>query len=220
MRTLRLLLTCIALVFFLTPAFAAEPVATAPVVASQPAPAVAAPAPAVTPTPAPATAPVPAAALPPTCPPGQQPVLTPSGNYVCAPLPLDPGTDLAGTVKAIFALAKAGNWAGAVLLALCLLVWVARKFGGMIPGPVGAWFKSDIGGMVTTFLGSLTAVLGGAAYIGVPVTGTTALGAFLLAFTAMGAWRSVKLLLRKLPESWQKKLDWLFDLLPKDDAKP
>lgn len=210
MRTLRLLLTCIALVFFLAPAFAAEPApAPAPVVAAQPAPAVAVPAPAAS-----------SPALPPTCPAGQQAVLTPSGNYVCTAMPLDPGTDLTGTVKAIVALAKAGNWIGSVLLAICLLVWAARKFGGMIPGPVGAWFKGDVGGIVMAFLGSLTAVLGGAAYLGVPITGTTALGAFLLAFTAMGAWRAIKLLLRKLPESWQKKLDWLFDLLPKDDAKP
>jgi len=205
-----LLLLASLLLVSLSPTFAAEPAVPAPVAAAS-TPVVAMPA---------VTAPVVAPALPPECPAGQQAVLTPSGAYVCAALPLDPGTDLTGTVKAIVALAKGGNWVGAILLAVCLLVWAARKFGGMIPGPVGEWFKGDVGGIVMAFLGSLTAVLGGAAYLGVPISGTMALGAFLIAFAAMGAWRSVKLLLRKLPESWQKKLDWLFDLLPKDAAKP
>lgn len=199
MRTMRFLLPCITLLCA-APTFAAEPV-TPPVVA---------PAPVVTP---PA---VPTPTLP-TLPPSVGiTVLAPDGGIASLPPGPTPEGNEVGFIKLIIDAAKAGNWKLAVVLSLVLLVWLTRKFGTMIPGPVGKAIGSDAGGVITTFFWALLGVFSAALTAGVKIDLHLAVEALLLAFTAMGGWVAIK---KVLPESWKAKMPWLFGS-PADPAKP
>jgi hypothetical protein len=121
--------------------------------------------------------------------------------------PPDPGADLPGFLKLIKDAAAAKDWKLAVVLALVLIVWLTRKVGGKIPGPVGKFLTSDAGGVITTFLYAFSGVLAAALSMKASLDLHLVGEALLLAFTAMGGWVAFKKL---MPENWKAAMPWLF----------
>ena len=142
-------------------------------------------------------------------------------HVAAADLTPGPTPDTTGTVeflRLIIGAAKAGNWKLAIVLGLVMLIWLTRKYGSKIPGPVGKAIASDAGGVITAFLWSFIGVLSAALSLGLTVDLRLVGEALLLSFTAMGGWVAIK---KILPESWKAKVPWLFgDPAPADPAKP
>lgn len=136
------------------------------------------------------------------------------------PAPVSPDqTGVADFLKLIVSAAKAGDWKLAVVLGLVFLIWLTRKFGSKIPGPVGKAIASDAGGVITAFLWSFVGTLSAALSLGLKLDLHLVGEALLLSFTAMGGWVALKKL---VPASWQAKMTWLFGTpaTPTEPAKP
>jgi len=135
------------------------------------------------------------------------------------PTPINPDEIGAGGLFSLITdAAKGGNWKLVVVLVLIVLVWLTRKFGGMIPGPLGVSLKSDVGGVVTAFLWAFLGTLGAAMLGGVPLDFSLVSGAILFGFGSMGGWVALKKL---TPQSWRDKMGWLFgESKPPAEVKP
>lgn len=207
MRLARYALAVMVMVFFLSPAFAADAPAAPPVMLAAPTPAAVPAAPAV----------APAAPIAPA------PAVVPPADPVAAPKPMDPDKVTAPEfLQLIVGAAKAGDWKLAVVMALVFLIWLTRKFGSKVPGPLGKFLASDPGGVIVAFLWAFLSTLGAVLTLGGKLDLHLVGEALLLSFTAMGGWVALKKL---LPEAWKAKVPWLFgaaapEPVPAPVAKP
>lgn len=97
---------------------------------------------------------IPAPTLPPSAVPG---MVSPDDNLVAA-------------LSVVVQLAQEGRVLPAVLAALFLAVWATRKLAKYIPGAVGTWLRSKMGGYVVNFALAALGGFGSLAYKGMPLT--------------------------------------------------
>lgn len=104
----------------------------------------------------------------------------------------DPNADPVGFLVEVVAAFKGGHKLLGGMLALVLAVWVARKFGGMLPGKAGQFLKSKAGGWTLSLVLGASGSLAVAAASGAPVTLGVVLAGLAAGFAAAGGWEGFK----------------------------
>lgn len=83
----------------------------------------------------------------------------------------NPDENLLAAVGLVVQLAQGGQWLPAIMLGLFLAVWAFRKYAlKLIPGKVGDWLRTKVGGYVINFVFALLGGIGSLALSGKQAT--------------------------------------------------
>lgn len=100
------------------------------------------------------------------------------------------GDDFAGVVKLVVQAVGTRNWSLLAVVGVLVAVYVARRVGASF----WPWLRSDVAGVLLSFVTAALFTLASALAAGVPLSGSLVLGAVLTAASASGIW------------AWGKKL--------------